>query len=166
MSSQLHTLRLVPAVRHARDQPDGGRRARREFLDLVIDGASLGDALRVYASTGVMADIASVLVTNWPGGFPAEDVMVLLGDRRPALADGRVPLYVCAECGSLGCGVVTVKVERTEDLVVWRDLGWQTDYDPYVDVEPYRDLGPFRFDRSSYETILRSLVRGGRSSAA
>jgi hypothetical protein len=33
-----------------------------------------------------------------------------------------VPLYVCAECGDLGCGGVTAVVELTPDTVLWRAL--------------------------------------------
>jgi hypothetical protein len=71
----------------------------------------------------------------------------------------RVPLDVCAECGSLGCGAVSAPITRTQDLVVWRDLGWQADYEAHADLEPYRDLGPFSFDRLRYETTLRGLIR-------
>jgi len=108
-------LRLTPTARPGRPTPDGGR---REFLEFVIDDLALGDAVRTRAASPVMADVISVLVTNWPGGFPVEDTLALLGERGSPLADHRVPLYICAECGSLGCGAVTALITRTRDLVV------------------------------------------------
>jgi len=79
----------------------------------------LGEAVRRRA------DVVSVLVTDWPAGFPAEAVGQLLGEVSSSLPDGRVALYVCPECGDLGCGAVTALVERANDDVVWRDLGWR-----------------------------------------
>jgi hypothetical protein len=39
-------------------------------------------------------------------------------------------MYVCAECGDLGCGAVTAAVEVGDDKVVWRDFGYQNNYEP------------------------------------
>jgi hypothetical protein len=37
----------------------------------------------------------------------------------------RVMLFVCAECGDLGCGAITVEIARDGDLVVWSRFGHQ-----------------------------------------
>ncbi len=161
MSSAPVDLTLVPALRPGEALPGGGGRTHREFLDFRVDGVSLGDAVRARAETPVMADLVSVLVTNWPGGFPAGEVRALLGQGPQVLSDGRVALYVCAECGELDCGAVTAVVERDGRDVVWRDLGWQTHRDPEVYLDPYRDLGPYHFETALYSRMLRGLLRAG-----
>lgn len=135
-------------------------RARREFLDFDIDGQSLRDALHTRADTPITADLVSVLVTNWPAGFPTEELETLLGQRPGPFPGRRVALYVCPECGDYGCGAVTAVLERDSEEIVWRDLGWQTDYDPAVDLDLYRDLGSYRFDAWAYEACLRDLNPG------
>lgn len=46
----------------------------------------------------------------------------LRGAAPSELASGRVPIYVCAECGDLGCGAVTVRVTKLDDCFVWSEL--------------------------------------------
>jgi hypothetical protein len=148
-------LSLVPAVRAGETLSGGSSRTRREFLDFHIDGQSLRDALHNRADTPITSDLVSVLVTNWPGGFPAEEAEMLLGQRPAPFPGGRVALYVCPECGGYGCGAVTATLGLDNAEFVWRDLGWQTDHDPEIDFELYRGLGPFRFKAQAYEDALR-----------
>lgn len=119
-----------------------------------------GEPLREVLLARIGADYASVLGTNWPVDLMADRVRILLGEAPTELADGRVPLYVCAECGGLGCGTVTAVIEHTADTVTWRDFGWQTDYDPFVDGEPFADVRPFSFAREPYETTLLGASNG------
>ncbi|MGW4488073.1 hypothetical protein ACWEOE_30030 [Amycolatopsis sp. NPDC004368] len=128
----MNVIRLVPAVRPGEVFATGGGRTRREYLDFAVDGAPLGERLRALG----------------------DDVIADAGFTLPPFPDGRVPLYVCPECGDLGCGAVTAVIERTADEVVWRDFGRQTDYDPAVFFERYTGLGPFRFDRAQYDAVL------------
>lgn len=51
----------------------------------------------------------------------------LVGDLPAPLPEGRASLYICAECGDMGCGGVTAVIERAADTVVWRDFGYQND---------------------------------------
>lgn len=69
------------------------------------------------------------------------------------LPEGRVPLYVCSECGDLGCGAVTVSVEKTPESFVWRDLGWANDDGSarQVSVAGYE----LHFDRAAYVSVFR-----------
>ena len=152
------SLRLVPAARPGTVDA-AGRRAARSYLDFEVDGERLGPLL----SSDVRAvdeanDYASVIVTNWPGGFPLDDVLRLLGETPADLADGRIPLYVCAECGGPGCGAITATIEFTDTAVTWHDFGWQTDYDDFVDREAFASVGPFNFERGQYERVLRDAI--------
>jgi hypothetical protein len=157
--TSLLTLSLVPSLRPGRALNGQGRHAERSFLDFQIDDQQLGPLIAARAGlTDLANEYVSVLVTNWPAGFPASAVMQLLGTAGSSLPDGRTPLYVCAECGGLGCGAVTAVIERDDDAVIWHSLGRQTDYDSFVDYGPFRDLGPYRFHVTTYDAALRELL--------
>jgi hypothetical protein len=68
------------------------------------------------------------------------------------LPSGRTALYVCPECGDDSCGVISVRIKRDGDAIVWSDFAFENDYDDRV--EPLRDLGPFRFAESEYRQAL------------
>ena len=70
---------------------------------------------------------------------------------RPAV----VSLYVCAECGDLGCGAITALVQRTPDGFVWRDFVFEDNYDASITgAESYRAVGPFVFNKTEYWRVL------------
>jgi hypothetical protein len=158
MRTGVNTLHLVPAVRPAELLGRHVRRSRREYLDFTIDGVGLNGAIGRRGGATVAAGLVSILVTDWPHGFPIQDVLVLLGERTSELPDGRVPIYVCPECGDLGCGAVTVSIDHGADVVTWADFGWQTDYDEDVDRGSYTDLGPYHFEGRIFDSVLRKLL--------
>jgi hypothetical protein len=65
---------------------------------------------------------------------------------------GRVALYICPECGDIGCGVVSVKISRDRSDIVWSDLVWENNYDN--NLVTLEKLGPFRFNEEDYRSIL------------
>jgi hypothetical protein len=124
-------------------------------MDFVVDGERLGLRLGpMIGRNNVAVDFVPVLVFDWPIGFPEEDSGRLIGHAAPPLPDGRVPLYICAECGDLGCGAVTAVIDRTDDKVVWRDFGYQNDYEVFDEADVFERVGPFAFDRADYDTVL------------
>ena len=73
-------------------------------------------------------------------------------------SDGRASLYVCPECGDLGCGAVSISLERREGLVVWRDFAFQNNYEELdFDGLGYKDVGPFQFDQRVYDSFFDGL---------
>lgn len=154
----LPALTLVPVHWPERSSAHGWR-CERSFLDFAIDGLPLGPQLgKLVRVADVANDYASVLVTNWPAGPDTGAVFQLLSESPSPLADSRVPLYVCAECGGLGCGTITAAIEREPGIVTWHSLGRQTDYDPFVDLEPFAGIGPFRFHAADYDNLLRGVM--------
>jgi hypothetical protein len=122
-------------------RPGGDGRTERRYLDFVVDGISLYDRLR--AGDRVTA------LGCWLRDSEREHIEQLLS------GSGRVPLYVCAECGDLGCGAVTVQVERTPEGFVWRDFALENNYDDTMkDAAPYRTVGPFLFNKTEYWQLL------------
>jgi|GEM_PF-4700680 len=70
-------------------------------------------------------------------------------------SDSRAALYICGECGDLGCGYFSVKVTLVDDCVVWSEPGWEDNLFREQTVTPFegkwRDLW---FDRVQYRTAL------------
>ncbi|WP_184509145.1 hypothetical protein [Terracoccus luteus] len=100
-------------------------------------------------------DLVGVIQEAWPIETVAA-IKRLLGDAPGDLPDGRVSLYVCPECGDLGCGAVTARLTFDADVVTWQAIGHQTDYAEAAsglgDDGMFYDLA---FDRASYEHVLR-----------
>ena len=146
MSGGLSELELVNRT-HVRDWLDGKyiRRPESHFLDLVVDGVPLREAVPLAA------DMVTELNRPWLP-FVAESVDVLLG-RRPhgELAPGRVSLLMCQVCGDLGCGALTARLDVGVDEVRWTDWKWE-DWDEPRSVEG--GPGELRFDRSQYEAVF------------
>lgn len=118
-----------------------GGRTEHRHLDFLVDGVSLYDQLRIGDQVTPLG--------CWLPDAEREYIQKLLA------ASGRVPLYVCAECGDLGCGAITALVERTSDGFVWRDFAFENNYDASItDAESYRAVGPFVFNKTEYWRVL------------
>jgi hypothetical protein len=138
----LNRLELVP-----RQRLGGGGQTQRSWLDFVIDGFSLYDTLKV-------GDYIGCLGWGEPGN-EASLLRQLLRKEQSQLPEGRVTIYVCAECGDLGCGAVTVAVSRDGDSIVWDHFGFENNYDPEMtNRESYSHVGPFRFEPNQYWQVF------------
>lgn len=126
----------------------GGGRTQRDFLDFIVDGQSL---------SAVVGDQISCL-----GWFVHEEnvraVRRLLLEEPADLPANRRALYVCPECGDLACGVVSVVVERVDKKIIWRDFGYEVNYQGVVHVEGFEEIGPFAFDADEYEKVIRQAI--------
>ena len=117
-----------------------------KVLDFVVSGRSLLMELegrdifltpRLWSETlPVTVELRDLLLLEMPGDMPS----------------GGVALYVCSMCGDFGCGVVSVKINREEDTIVWSDFGRENDYD--AEYYPIERLGPFRFREAEYRQTL------------
>ena len=132
----LSTLELQWRVRIG-----GGGRTQRRYRDFVVDGASLLDRL------GATDERVSVLGC-WPDDSQRDAVQQLLS------APGRVPLYVCAECGDLSCGAITALIERRSDGFVWRDFAFENSDQAVTALDSYPNVGPFLFNKTQYWQVI------------
>jgi hypothetical protein len=119
---------------------------KRNFLDFIVDGQSLTDRTRY--------DLVSVLCKEWVAAERERSVRRLLGEEAADFADNRRSLLVCAECGDIACGAVSVIVAFTDETAVWRDFGYQNNYEAQVAGEHLKSLGPFEFDLGDYKNKL------------
>jgi hypothetical protein len=155
MIPSLAQLSLVQRTRPGVGDPASGGpyKPQRSSWDFVIDGVSLYEP----AATG--RDLVSVIWTEPP--VPQERVQAirrLLTAEPGDASDGRVSLYVCPECGDLGCGAISVRIDGTPGEIVWRDFGFENNYEDSVERAAFASLGPFRFDRLAYAAQLEVLL--------
>jgi len=119
---------------------------RGERLDFVVSGRSLyaelvGRGYDIIPRTGsgllpIDVDTRDLLLKESGGDTPS----------------GRVALYICPECGDLGCGAVSVKIMRGDTTITWCELGWGNDHAGQL--ERFDRLGPFQFDYAEYRQAL------------
>jgi hypothetical protein len=154
MQSAVSKLQLIALVRPGETYPGGSWKTRREFLDFVVDGRSLFEEL--VRSRGT--DLVSALwldKKSVEASVRAAQTLMLL--RPSELPTGRCSIFICPECGDLGCGAVTAVIERQQTGYRWRDFVLQNDYE-HDPVAEYNDVGPFSFDATDYESTLQGAI--------
>jgi hypothetical protein len=96
-----------------------GFQTRRLSVDFIVDGRSLLETLDGQQRT--RSDLMGCLVAGYPEANAATRLR-LLGRRKPGSPEGRVLLYICPECGDVGCGAYGARVQRRGGRVIWRDF--------------------------------------------
>jgi hypothetical protein len=132
-----------------RTRNGGGGRTRRDYLDFIVNGKSLHDLLGTGDNIGCL------------GWLPLHVEQVILEqlktERLSELGNDHYSIFICAECGDIGCGALTVQIEKTEDGFVWKNFGYQNNYDESMsDFESYETIGPFHFKSPQYLEALKS----------
>jgi hypothetical protein len=129
----------------------GGGKTARTYSDFYVSGTRLLDLLGWPE-----ADYITPL--GWGRvECQADAVAELLRRRNPSLPTGRCQLYICPECGDIGCGAVTVRVEREGEFIVWRDFGYENDYEKDMPrLSEFATIAPIYFDATAYWQVLSS----------
>ncbi len=129
------------------DRKIGSAQTPRRFLDFVIDGESL------YEKIG---DLISPL--GWGSAEETRNAVDRFLQRAAAdFPNDRTSIYVCPECGDLGCGAVSAVIEKEGDDIIWRDFGYENNYDPFVNLEDFSELGPFTFNANEYYQLFANV---------
>lgn len=115
-------------------------------LDILIDGLPLTDAVG-----GLPVGVVGVLSIGQPA-YQADSARRLLGLAAPDIPPDRVALYVCGECGDLGCGAITTRLTIDKDRVTWDRFMWERQPEIDVDRTEHGSVGSFVFERHAYET--------------
>src|SRR5262245_28285138 len=124
----LSKLTMSPMRRPGEKREDGTFKTERNSWDFVVDGISVRSIWQDADSFGaVVADSVGVLGWGEPR-FEAESVAKLQGNKQPDYPPNRVAMYVCPECGDLGCGAVTVAVNREAEAITWSDFRWEVNW--------------------------------------
>jgi hypothetical protein len=144
MTENFSKLELVWRTRRG-----GSGRTQRNYLDFVVNGQSLHDLLKLGDNIGCL---------GWLSQDSEQSILQqLMTERYSVLENDRYPIYVCAECGDISCGAITVQIEKMQNGFVWKNLGYENDYDESMrDLESYKSVGPYYFKREDYVEALQS----------
>jgi hypothetical protein len=145
-------LKLAPLIRAGIKFPDGAYKSERHFLDLVVNGQSLWEAL------GKRHDMVSILCAEFSPSETAKAIGRLLLNEKADLPNDRRSLFVCSECGDIGCGAITAVVEKRGGTITWSTFGYENNWEDKVDLGDYSAIGPFTFDLIAYENTLMQAV--------
>jgi len=149
MERKLSTLELTLRQRPYVKLTGGASRSERTYLDFVVDGQSLLD--------GAPYDLVTILCREWALEEREKSVRRLLGEEPADFQEDRRSLLVCAECGDIGCGAVSIILRLSDKTVRWQDFGYQNNYEPEIHGDHLKRLGPFEFDLEDYRS---KLIRG------
>jgi hypothetical protein len=127
----------------------GAMMAARLSIDFVVDGESLlAQLLKVDGGYG---DFMGCFVQ----GFRPENLkkQAQLADAIvPDTEEGRYLLYVCPECGDIGCGAYGAKIRITENSVEWYEFAYENGSEPG---RALPSIGPFSFAKTEYAAALQ-----------
>lgn len=142
----MDTLELQPAKREG-----GGGKTEREYYDFLINGKSLSELTEVGDTIGALW-IGEKNAVEWN----RQVVRQLLLKEKSELESGRVPIYICPECGDLGCGALTVKITKEGEDFVWSEFGFEDNYEDGI-LEQEK-IGPFRFNKIDYYNLFSRYI--------
>jgi len=129
-------------------QQNGVSKSERHFLDFVIDGESLWEKL------GKPLDTVSVICLEFSREETIDAVRRLLLAKSAVIPNDRRELFICSECGDIGCGAVTVSIVRDGQAIIWKSFGYENNYEPDLRLDNYKQIGPYTFDYKEYESVL------------
>ena len=75
------------------------------------------------------------------------------------MSNGRNTLYVCPECADIGCGAVTLLIEIEPGHIIWKDFGFENNYEDVVHTDNFQEIGPFTFDDTQYSEVFERIRR-------
>jgi len=147
-------LELIPTIRVAVKLPGPGNvsKSERRFLDFIINGQSL------WGRVGKPKDSVSVFCYEYSRAETIKAAYRLLLTERAVIPGDRRSLFICSECGDIGCGAVTVSVAREGRSAVWKDFGYENDYEENIQLDEYKEIGPYTFDWGQYERVLLQAI--------
>jgi hypothetical protein len=128
----------------------GATAAARTSCDFQIDGQPLLSLL--IREDGGHSDFMGALVQDHPE-TEANVAKQLTLQAEPLSDTGRVLLYICPECGDIGCGAYGVRVSRDSSTFTWSDFAYENGYEV---ARTFDQLGPFIFESDQYEAAIAS----------
>ena len=147
-------LELTPLVRAGVQCASGTYKSERHFFDFVVNGQSLWETL------GKRHDMVSILCAEYSADETEKAVNRLLLREKAALPNDRRSVFVCSECGDLGCGAITAVVDKQGETITWKTFGYENTYEDKIGLDDYSTVGPFTFNAMSYErTLLQAMAR-------
>ena len=123
----------------------GGGKSERLYYDFAINGRPLRELVEPRDFIGLFGWLDRSLELRF-----FERLLL----REPSeLPSGRVLIYICPECGDVGCGAVTARITKYDDSFAWTEFAFENNYEPGL-VESYPHVRDFVFHKSEYYRAL------------
>ncbi|ANQ49384.1 hypothetical protein MY04_2010 [Flammeovirga sp. MY04] len=125
-------------------------RTQNSFYDFSIDGESLFDICDMEKSDRI-GSLGWGLSNDYNKSLFRQ---FLNEEENKELKSGRIMLFVCSECGDIGCGGTTFKLIETETEIIWTEFGDEDNIELDIDFSDYKNIGPFRFEKTEYKRLF------------
>ena len=125
----------------------------RNFYDIIVDGKSLFDQF-----VDAESDLASIFGFYNDSNLNIQIVDEFLKIQKSELESERTMLFVCRECGDIGCGAITVEIEKAENSYIWKNYAWDNGYEEILKND-FIDFQILEFNKSEYEFELNTLKK-------
>jgi hypothetical protein len=125
-----------------------------ETIDFIIDSKPLLNIL-VNKSNGGHNDYMGCFSKGWDK-LNNDSKNKLLLKKEPDTTDGRTAIYVCPECADIGCGAYCCKIEKTNELYIWKDFAYENGYEDAIIIDK---IGPYYFDKKDYEELILKISK-------
>lgn len=113
-----------------------------QFLDYNISGISLQKYLG-FESKNIVTPFGWFVIKD-------EEKRVLKEFRlqtKTRLPENRIELYICGQCGDIGCGSITAQVFDKGDRIVWTNFATQSNED---EIGELFNVDAIQFERVNY----------------
>jgi hypothetical protein len=123
----------------------------RNYIDWIIDKESLSSILKIEAHS----QVGNLGWGNNPT-YETNYLQELLLEKPAELPTNRTMLYVCSECGDIGCGAITALISKSAQHYIWSDFAYENNYNAPCYLE-YQDIGPFVFEMDEYARLINTI---------
>jgi len=122
----------------------------RQYLDFIISGQPLREYLEEKNNSNVT-----------PFGFfsnveeQKRALRELKFQQKTQLKENRVELYICEDCGDIGCGSITTEIKDLRDKIIWKNFAFQNNLD---EIGQLINVDQLEFDRQNYFKTFSMVV--------
>jgi hypothetical protein len=128
------------------------KKNERTYFDFIVSGQSLRTILNAD-NQGLISPF------GWGNNdYELEIIKEFRGQKIPQIPSKRLMIYVCADCGDIGCGAITADLEINDDKVIWKNFGYE-DNSSEIDFNSFKDIPPFEFKRADYFEKFKNIKR-------
>ena len=151
METKMNELNYVFFIRQEKISNNNIIKHKVETIDFIIDNNSLLDL--IINKHGGDNDFMGCFSKGW-NKLNENSKNKLLNKLEPETANGRMAIYICPECGDIGCGAYCCKIEKTNGMYIWKDFAYENNYE---EAKIINNIGPFYFNEIMYENIILKL---------
>lgn len=143
----MDTLRLERQIRKG-----SSNTTERSYYDFIINEKSLSEKLKM-----VQQDLIGSF--GWARkNYDRELAKQFMGLQKSHLESGRYPLFLCPECGDIGCGMITIDIVFEQNQVIWENFAYENGYEPiYFEYFEYPIV--YVFDKEQYLQVFDEIRR-------